>query len=245
MPSSIIFAGLAVAWLVVLVPMVAKRRQEVVHTAESALAARVLHRPAHVVVDGRTPVPRAEEVPDVVERSEVQDRPVPEADRSYRPGRGGYDPDAAALAATARYAFRRRVVSALGVAAALSLVLGLVAAPVWWWVLAAAVLSLAGYLAYLRRQVRIEDEVRRRRAARLAGARRRRPLTPSAGDDVDPEQDHERTEVFERADEPHHSDVPAYAAPPGAEVVDLDDEDPAFDELDPSFEPRYRRAAGE
>ena len=33
MPSSLIFAALAAAWLVVLVPMVAKRRQEVVRTA--------------------------------------------------------------------------------------------------------------------------------------------------------------------------------------------------------------------
>src|SRR5262245_6164468 len=44
-PSSLIFAALAGAWLVVLVPMVAKRRREVVRTAESALAARVLRRP--------------------------------------------------------------------------------------------------------------------------------------------------------------------------------------------------------
>jgi hypothetical protein len=28
-------------------------------------------------------------------------------------------------------------------------------------------------------------------------------------------------------------------------AVDLDDEDPAFDELDPAYEPPYRRAVGE
>ena len=44
MPSSLVFAALALAWLVILVPMVARRRREVVRTADSALAARVLDR---------------------------------------------------------------------------------------------------------------------------------------------------------------------------------------------------------
>src|SRR3954454_504430 len=42
MPSSVIVVALAAAWLVVLVPMVARRRQQVAHTADSALAARVV-----------------------------------------------------------------------------------------------------------------------------------------------------------------------------------------------------------
>ena len=44
MPSSLIFAALAAAWLVVLVPMFARRRQEVSKTTDSALAARVVRR---------------------------------------------------------------------------------------------------------------------------------------------------------------------------------------------------------
>lgn len=44
MLSSLIFAALAAAWLVVLVPMFARRRQEVSKTTDSALAARVVRR---------------------------------------------------------------------------------------------------------------------------------------------------------------------------------------------------------
>src|SRR5699024_10709866 len=42
MPSSLIIVALAAAWLVVLVPMVARRRQEVARPADSALSARVV-----------------------------------------------------------------------------------------------------------------------------------------------------------------------------------------------------------
>ena len=42
MPSSLIIVALVVAWLLVLVPIVARRRQEVVRTADSTLAARVV-----------------------------------------------------------------------------------------------------------------------------------------------------------------------------------------------------------
>src|SRR5439155_22490949 len=42
MPSSLIIVGLVLAWLVVLVPMIVRKRQEVARTADSALAARVV-----------------------------------------------------------------------------------------------------------------------------------------------------------------------------------------------------------
>ena len=42
MPSSLIIVALVVAWLLVLVPIVARRRQEVARTADSTLAARVV-----------------------------------------------------------------------------------------------------------------------------------------------------------------------------------------------------------
>ncbi|WP_181783200.1 hypothetical protein [Pseudonocardia pini] len=45
MPSSLIFAGLVVLWLLILVPAVARRRQEVERPSEAALAGRVLERP--------------------------------------------------------------------------------------------------------------------------------------------------------------------------------------------------------
>jgi hypothetical protein len=243
-PSSLIFAALAVAWLVVLVPMVAKRRQEVVRTADSALAARVLRRPK--------PSQHGEEVATMTERT-AHLKPEPGAEpeddeRRYRPGRGGYDPEAAALAARARYAFRQRIVVGLILAAVATLVLALLMSSTYWWAHAAFDVSLVGYLGYLRRQVRIEDEVRRRRAARLS-TRPRRPAQPIEkmqhdaeypGDDDGRETDH-----HDVTDEPVMRAAPPPVVHPSGVAVDLDDEDPAFDELEPTFEPPYRRAVGE
>jgi hypothetical protein len=56
---------------------------------------------------------------------------------------------------------------------------GLVATWVWW-VHGAVDLALVTYLAYLRRQVRLEEAIRQRRAARMAGTRR-----PSSAEDPD------------------------------------------------------------
>jgi hypothetical protein len=107
------------------------------------------------------------------ENGEGWERPVPR----YRPGRGGFDPEAAAVTARARYAFRQRVVLGLLVVALLSAVLALVAVPALWWLHVVVDLALAGYLVYLRRQVRMEEAIRHRRAARMAGTRH-----PSAAD---------------------------------------------------------------
>lgn len=239
MPSSLIFAGLAMAWLVVLVPMAAKRRQEVLRTTESALASRVLHRPEP---GGE----HDEEVPAMTERAHDA------GGRPFRPGRGGYDPEAAALAARAKYAFRQRVVLALLLSVAATLVLALVSAPMFWWAHGGVDVALVGYLGYLRRQVRIEEEVRRRRADRLAAGRRRRRPAQDPQPDLPAQDDEEALDardvepVEEKFQAPPAPTAPA-APPvrPGAVTVDLDDEDPVFDELEPAFEPPYRRAAGE
>ncbi|MCY7341433.1 MAG: hypothetical protein LH603_06175, partial [Pseudonocardia sp.] len=45
MPSSMIFAGLVVVWLLILVPAVARHRQEVARPSMAALSGRVLERP--------------------------------------------------------------------------------------------------------------------------------------------------------------------------------------------------------
>lgn len=248
MPSSLIFAALAAAWLVVLVPMIAKRRQEVVRTADSALTSRVLRRPE--------PSHHAEEVARMTERrARPEPAGEPEVDEHrFRPGRGGYDPEAAALAARARYAFRQRVVVGLLLAAVVTLVLALVVSTTYWWFQAAFDVAVVGYLGYLRRQVRIEEEVRRRRAARL-NAPRRRPVEhvrheEDVGDDAEDADEHraeddKADEAPPPAPEPVVRTVPPAMVHPRAVAVDLDDEDPAFDELNPSFEPPYRRAVGE
>lgn len=209
MPSSMIFVGLVVLWLLILVPAVARHRQEVARPSVAALSGRVLERPQRrhnvevdVMDDSRAVATRTEreepqvpaarsasdQVPDehagsdvLAEPDEVYDdqdgyaddrvweRPPPR----YRPGRGGYDPEAAALAARARYGFRQRVVLVLFVVAVVSAVVAAVAIPAVWWVHGAADLGLVGYLGYLRRQVRMEEAIRDRRSARMAGTRRR------------------------------------------------------------------------
>ncbi|MGH8964295.1 MAG: gephyrin-like molybdotransferase receptor GlpR, partial [Actinomycetes bacterium] len=190
MPSSLIFAALAAAWLIVLVPMVAKRRQEVVRTAEAALASRVLRRPdlPHAALRHDQEVRMASE--------RIAERDPALNERRYRPGRGGYDPEVAAQVARAKYVFRQRVVLGLAVAAVVTLVLALAASSLLWWAHAALDLAVIGYLGYLRRQVRIEEEVRQRRAARLAGSRAGMPA-PDVAEEAPVEAAHQKEEPIE------------------------------------------------
>lgn len=233
MPSSLVFAALALAWIVVLVPMVARRRQEVRRTADSALAARVLPRGGAPPGSSGARV-RPEEVP-----------PMPEIDthdeeyrqRPYRPGRGGFDPHAAELAARAKYAFRQRVVFGLLLTALATGLLAGLALPIVWWAHGVTVLVLVSYLVYLRRQVRIEQEIRQRRIDRAARARAALPRAPEAPADRAPEPQPEPV-VPPRLPQ-------RVVAPPGTAVVDLDDEDPALHDLGSEPPTPYRRAAGQ
>ncbi|WP_028933867.1 hypothetical protein [Pseudonocardia spinosispora] len=188
MPSSLLFAGLVATWLAVLVPMAARRRQQTPRPSDAALSGRVLQRPRRRnqevtmddAADGRTG-PEAPEPSDRHDPPGSRDDAVhPEPDRGerlakspYRPGRGGYDPEAAALAAQAKYTFRQRMVLLLVLFAVISALLAATLRMSDAWYLHAAVdLSLIGYLVYLRRQVRMEQAIRERRAARMAGTRR-------------------------------------------------------------------------
>lgn len=112
------------------------------------------------------------------------DLPGPQAAR-YRPGRGGFDPEAAAAAAQAKYTFRQRVVLALLILTIAGVAAALLVSTVFWWVAGVLGVALAGYLTYLRRQVRIEESIRARRAARLTRDRRSgdEPAEPATGAD--------------------------------------------------------------
>ncbi|MDQ4102590.1 MAG: hypothetical protein M3186_02305 [Actinomycetota bacterium] len=238
MPSSLIFAALAGAWLVVLVPMAAKRRQEVVRTAESALAARVLRRPDL----SRPAVKDGQEAPMIDGRVEQQE-PVSD-ERRYRTGRGGYDPEIAAQLARAKYVFRQRVVLGLVIGAGAALVLAYTVSSLLWWLHAALDVMVVGYLGYLRRQVRIEEEVRRRRAARLTGPRDKAPMTDDSQElDATPEHVHDKDEPVQQSSS--RSGAASSVPHSTAVALDCDDEDPVFDELQPAFKPPYRRAVGE
>lgn len=256
--SSLIFAALAAAWLVVLVPMFARRRQEVSKTTDSALAARVVRRGS----DRRPAAPGAAETDEVeeaygmpgteqddaVDVDEYQEeswRQVHSDDvragRRYRPGRGGFDPEAAALAARVKYARRQRIVVTMLLAAVTT---ALLAGLVWaglWWLHAITDIALVGYLVYLRRQVRIEEDVRSRRLARLSAPREQGDYDEAEGYD-----DYEETaDVDEVDEEPEPRRGGSRAPMRHAVPVEIDDEDPMFDELDERAWAPYRRAAGQ
>jgi hypothetical protein len=272
-PSSMIFASLVVLWLLILVPAVARHRQEVARPSVAALSGRVLARSprrrsqedgmverdetvvdaARVVTATRTaevrvPSARTELRFDDAEPTEdsadgVDDDAVDVADDAgedwaedrsddrlwerpparYRAGRGGFDAEAAALTARARYAFRQRVVLAMLVLAVATGVAAGVALPVLWWAHGAVDVLLVGYLVYLRRQVRMEEAIRARRAARMAGTRR-----PSAADDPELDDWAERGRAATRqadSEEADEADDDLAADPDPETTADAEDED--------------------
>ncbi|NGY59168.1 hypothetical protein G7043_09555 [Lentzea sp. NEAU-D13] len=240
MPSSLIIVALVVAWLVVLVPMMARKRQESARSVGEEYDAMpdAEYDDIHDIDD------------DYFDEEEYVERP-------FRRGRGGYDPESAALVAQAKYAFRRRVVAFLLVAAVASgIVAGVFYAKLWYGH-AALDLLLVGYLTYLRRQVRIEEEIRARRLARLQQVRRRRATGPQpqqaeqapvvpAQPTTSPVEMAETTEVEVVDDRPALPPLPRYEhhVRPGTIPVDSDDEDPVFVELEGLESLRYRGAVG-
>jgi hypothetical protein len=176
-------------------------------------------------------------------------RPVPR-----RHGRGGFDPDAAAKARAYRYRRRRRVTLVLLFATIVfTLVSVFLSRPAWVGTALCAAL-LVGYLAYLRRQVRIEEAIRQRRTARLAQARQLRP-DYSREAIRDPYRSDPRVREAEPAAAVPTGRVPGddrsdrWSVPPSqyrsGTVVDLDDDDPAFSDLEHYQPLTYRRASGQ
>ncbi|MEY7971056.1 gephyrin-like molybdotransferase receptor GlpR [Saccharomonospora xinjiangensis] len=295
MPSSLIIVGLAAAWLAVLVPMVARKRQVITQTNDAALAARVVRSgsarrtsggeseqggvDSEAGEDGEDLEDADDGLRDAYDGSEGfgdsdgdsdgdgdaygdEDDTYEEdhhdgdddgelssesdavierrAARRYRPGRGGFDPEAAALAAKAKYAFRQRVVVLLLLTVVTTAVVAGVVLPVLWWAHGAVDVVLVAYLVYLRRQVRIEEEIRQRRLARLRAASRRTPRRAGPVEDVE-------VVVSEPGDVvgAERKPMPTTRVRRQAVVVDLEDEDPAFHELDDPGRYSYRKAAGE
>ncbi|TDV45392.1 gephyrin-like molybdotransferase receptor GlpR [Actinophytocola oryzae] len=287
MPSSLVVVALVVAWLVVLVPMIVRKRQEVAKTGGSELAARVVRSgeaEAGAELDPEeAPVHEEDEirenfeedlVAEVTDASEdVPDDDTGQADmsyyddgypRRYRPGRGGFDPEAAAVIARARYTYRQRVVLAMIIGA---IVTGVLAGFVFvqlWWAHGFIDVVLVSYLVYLRRQVRIEDEIRERRLVRMQRVRRAQAYHAQAQAEAyaraaqyaEEAPTGEPRTVEEYVEELYHDEpgqrervVDGPPAPPAyrgnAMVVDVDDEDPVFDDLEEPGNSPYRRAVGE
>src|SRR5271157_4311251 len=137
-----------------------------------------------------------------------------------------YDSKTAAAVSARKYKFRRRMVSVM----ALVLIVSAAAAFTGWpqgkWLCATAGVITLLYLAYLRRQTRIEERLRRRRMQRMA--RSRLGVENTSDRDVDL--------------------APSRLRRPGADVLEIDDEDPIFEHLDYAPGPmdyQLPRAAGQ
>lgn len=165
-----------------------------------------------------------------------------------RPGRGGFNPAAADQARAYRFRQRRRVALALLLIVAAGAAAGWLGYGFGYPTAVGGGVLLVLYFAYLRRQVRIEAEIRQRRLARLDRARQIRPgYRPSVAEQV---YAHRTGEIPRPgvADEYRVKSHVRSAVPPagyGRGVpVDLDDSDPVFDDLEYYRPAVYRRRAG-
>ena len=101
----------------------------------------------------------------------------------------------------------------------------------FWWLFTVTLVGVSVYMFYLRRQVRIEEDIRRRRMTRLMRSRL----------------------GVESSSDPELSLTPERLRRPGRVVLEVDDEDPEFDHLDhydehvsdEHLDDRMRRAVGE
>ncbi|ORV11005.1 divisome protein SepX/GlpR [Mycobacterium celatum] len=132
--------------------------------------------------------------------------------------RHGYDTRTAAAVSARKYAFRRRVLLTMAMILAASAAAAFLLTPTAWWVCGTTGGVTVLYLAYLRRQTRIEARLRRRRMQRMARSR------------LGVENTHDR----------EFDVVPSRLRRPGAVVLEIDDEDPIFEHLDyASYERDY------
>ncbi|OIN79998.1 divisome protein SepX/GlpR [Mycobacterium malmoense] len=132
---------------------------------------------------------------------------------SVAPGssrRRRFDTQTAAAVSARKYAFRKRVLMVMAVVLVGSATAAFEVSPSAWWLCGTATATTVLYLAYLRRQTRIEERVRRRRMQRMARARLGVENAYDRGYDV----------------------VPSRLRRPGAVVLEIDDEDPIFEHLD-------------
>jgi hypothetical protein len=123
----------------------------------------------------------------------------------------------AALASARKYKFRIRTLVALALIMVGSAVTAFFVSPLAWWACGSLTAFTVMYLAYLRRQTRIEEQFRRRRMQRLARSRLGVENTRDTELDV----------------------VPSRLRQPGAAVLEIDDEDPIFEHLE--YRPAARR----
>jgi hypothetical protein len=109
-----------------------------------------------------------------------------------------------------KYKFRKRMLSVVAALVVASAAAAFTVTSALWWACGAIGVMAVLYLGYLRRQTRIEERLRRRRAQRMARARL----------------------GVENTDDHEFDVVPSRLRRPGSVVLEIDDEDPIFEHLD-------------
>jgi hypothetical protein len=132
-------------------------------------------------------------------------RAAPAHDRRHR-----FDPDKAAALAARKYASRKRLLMIMALTLVLSATTAFLLTPAAWGFFSVIAVATVLYLGYLRKQTRIEERVRRRRMQRMARSQ------------LGVENTYDR----------EYDVVPARLRRPGAVVLEIDDEDPVFEQLD-------------
>jgi hypothetical protein len=130
---------------------------------------------------------------------------MPAASRSRR-----FESKTAAAVSARKYRFRKRMLMSMAVVLLVTAGAAYLWSTTMWYATATVGAITLLYLAYLRRQTRIEERLRRRRVQRMARSRL----------GVENTVDHELNVV------------PARLRRPGAAVLEIDDEDPIFEHLD-------------
>jgi hypothetical protein len=152
------------------------------------------------------------------------------ADSMVAARRRRYDPTKAAVISARKYKFRKRMLALMTLmmlgSAAAAYFAAAATAPWGWYACGGTAAVTLLYLGYLRRQTRIEERVRRRRAQRAARSRLGVENTEDRDLDV----------------------LPSRLRRPGSVVLEIDDEDPIFEHLE--YAPAAReyhlpRAAGQ
>jgi hypothetical protein len=121
-----------------------------------------------------------------------------------------YESKTAAAVSARKYRFRKNTLLTMAVLLVASAAAAFLLSPSAWWVCGGVGAITLLYLAYLRRQTRIEERLRRRRMQRMARSRLGVENTQDRDLDV----------------------MPARLRQPGAAVLEIDDEDPEFEHLD-------------
>src|SRR6478735_5736639 len=121
-----------------------------------------------------------------------------------------YESKTAVAVDVRKFKFRKRMLMVMAALVVASAVAAYTVTPVLWWACGVIGGVTLLYLGYLRRQTRIEERLRRRRAQRIARSRL----------------------GVENTDDREFDVVPARLRRPGSVVLEIDDEDPIFEHLD-------------